>query len=165
MRMFKVVALSIAGFVPLAGTAYCANDQTFSVAQSEGGSIGGSLDAPPTQRQPAQPPAASSPSKPRPVQQRPARPASAASFDGAWLVTSSACSGSGATQAQVTISGGRVISQGTVTGSVSPDGIVNTHSSYNGVSIVGSGRISGRAASGTYRQSDGCYGTWRAAKL
>ena len=135
-----------------------------SIGGSIGGSFGGSIEvspgAPAARRAPRARPV---PDEAAPVQRRAAaRPRP--SFDGAWSVSSGGgCSAAGTSQ--VTISGGRVISQAGVTGHVSPSGAVNTMSSYNGLTVVGRGQITGQSAQGVYRQSDGCQGTWSAVKL
>jgi hypothetical protein len=35
---------------------------------------------------------------------------------------------------------------------------------YNGIPIIGSGHVSGRSGSGTFRRSDGCVGNWTSSK-
>lgn len=156
------------------------------LAQMDGGGIGGSLEAPETRTVHARPRAsrAAAPRtapasrvivkrevvyEPRYVT-RPAAPqrrsagqgAGLASYDGVWSVSSGGCSGAGT--GQVMISGGR-ISSSSGSGSVSPSGAVSTVSTVNGLTIVGQGRITGQFASGVYRQSDGCTGSWSAVKL
>lgn len=81
------------------------------------------------------------------------------SFDGNWVVNASpGCASSGT--GQVMISGGRIVGQG-ISGSISSSGAIRTVGSMNGLTIVSSGRANGSSASGVYRQSDGCSGTWR----
>ena len=159
------------------------------LAQVEGGGVGGSLAAPETRTVRAKPRPSHAPAAraapaprvivrreviyepryvPRPAAPRPARPsatrsASVERFNGAWSVSSGGgCSAAGT--GQVTISGGRVIAANG-SGQVSPTGAVSTTSSYNGVTIVAQGQIAGQSASGVYRQSDGCSGTWSAVRL
>jgi hypothetical protein len=37
-------------------------------------------------------------------------------------------------------------------------------SAGNGITVITTGRLSGRSGGGTFRQSDGCTGRWTAAK-
>lgn len=82
-------------------------------------------------------------------------------FDGAWIVNSVGCGGS--TQGAVVVTSGRIIGEG-ITGTISSNGAVRTTGNYNGVVVNSSGRVSSRSGSGTFRQSDGCGGTWTSAK-
>jgi hypothetical protein len=70
---------------------------------------------------------------------------------------------SGGSQSAVVVTSGRIIGQG-VSGQVSPNGAVNTVGASNGITIISSGKLSGRSGSGTFRQSDGCTGRWTAMK-
>ena len=83
------------------------------------------------------------------------------SFDGAWMVVSVGCGGT--TSGAVVVSSGKVIGQG-VTGTVSPSGAVSTFGQGDGVTFTGSGRLSSRSGSGSFRRSDGCSGTWTSSK-
>ncbi|QIG99056.1 hypothetical protein G6P99_03155 [Bradyrhizobium sp. 6(2017)] len=83
------------------------------------------------------------------------------SVDGAWVVTSVGCGGTGS--GAVVITSGRIIGEG-LTGSVSPSGAARSVFQANGLTSIGSGRLSGRSGSGTFRRSDGCGGTWSATK-
>ena len=84
-------------------------------------------------------------------------------YNGAWMVSSEgACTGLGS--GQVTIIGGRIIGPNGA-GRVSPGGFVRTIQNINGVTVTGQGQISGTMAAGTFRQSDGCSGTWTAVKM
>lgn len=158
------------------------------MAQVQGGGIGGSLVEP--EVAPARPkPRASRPAaahvapaprvivkreiiyepryvaRPAPPTRRrgEAREGGLASYDGVWTVSSGGgCSGAGT--GQVTISAGRIIGS-SGTGRVSATGAVSTVSAVAGLTIVGQGQIVGRSASGVYRQSDGCTGSWSAVKL
>lgn len=86
-----------------------------------------------------------------------------AKFDGTWSVSSGGgCQTAGT--GQVTIAQGRIIAANG-NGRVGPDGSVSTVSTVAGMTIVGQGRIVGSAASGSYRQSDGCVGPWSAVRL
>ncbi len=137
-------------------------------AESEGGSIGGTIDSHQNSQPTRTRAKASPPATPKTVERRSPKPSvsgGGASFDGAWSVTSNGSCTSGST-GQATISGGRVIdSRGVVTGRVSPSGAVSTATNYNGVTITSRGQINGRSASGTFQQSDGCAGRWSAIKL
>lgn len=83
-------------------------------------------------------------------------------YDGAWTVTSIGCSGAGT--GVVVVTSGRLIGQG-ISGSISPNGTIRSVSNVgNGVRAIGSGRASGRRASGIYRQTDGCTGRFTAVK-
>ncbi|MGY3698012.1 hypothetical protein ACVIGA_008092 [Bradyrhizobium sp. USDA 3240] len=83
------------------------------------------------------------------------------STDGAWVVTSVGCGGTAS--GAVVVTSGRIIGEG-LTGSVSPNGAARSVLRSNGVTSIGSGRLSGRNGSGTFRRSDGCSGTWTATK-
>lgn len=84
-------------------------------------------------------------------------------FDGAWAVSSVGVTCSGGSQSAVVVTSGKIIGQG-VSGQVSPNGSVNTVGNSNGITIISTGRLSGRSGSGTFRQSDGCTGRWSAMK-
>jgi hypothetical protein len=84
-------------------------------------------------------------------------------FDGAWAVRSVGVTCSGGSQSAVVVTSGRIIGQG-VSGQVSTNGAVNTVGNSNGITIISTGRLSGRSGSGTFRQSDGCTGRWSAVK-
>ncbi|MCO5129104.1 MAG: hypothetical protein M9932_00890 [Xanthobacteraceae bacterium] len=104
-------------------------------------------------------------SKPRGQRETPTRRSGGSgggNFDGAWTVSSVGCSGAGV--GTVVVSSGRLIGQG-VSGSISPNGTINSVTNVgNGVRSFGSGRASGRRASGIYRQTDGCTGRFTAVK-
>ncbi|CCE01221.1 hypothetical protein [Bradyrhizobium sp. STM 3809] len=105
--------------------------------------------------------------RPSPRRSEPSRARSSgggASFDGAWVVTSTggpACPGSVTSAAVVT--SGKVIGQG-FSGSISSNGVVNTVGNDNGVRVVSTGRVSGRSGSGSFQRSDGCSGRWTSVK-
>jgi len=88
---------------------------------------------------------------------------SGGNFDGAWAVSAVGVTCSGGSQSAVVVTSGRIIGQG-VSGQVSPNGAVNTVGSSNGITIISSGKLSGRSGTGTFRQSDGCTGRWSAVK-
>ena len=152
------------------------------LAQAEGGGLGGSLVAPDTRTVRAKPRPSRAPA-PRVIVKRetvyvpraaarqagPAERRSAqggrglASYDGVWAVSAAGpCSGAGS--GQVMIAAGRVTSN-TGSGTISPNGAVNTVGAVNGLTIVAQGQLSGRSGSGVYRQSDGCSAPWTAVKL
>nr|WP_249159206.1 hypothetical protein [Bradyrhizobium tropiciagri] len=81
--------------------------------------------------------------------------------DGAWVVTSVGCGGTGS--GAIVITSGRIIGEG-LTGSVSAGGAARSVYQSNGLTSIGSGRLSGRSGAGTFRRSDGCGGTWTAIK-
>ncbi|MBR0757348.1 hypothetical protein JQ604_34645 [Bradyrhizobium jicamae] len=83
------------------------------------------------------------------------------SVDGAWVVTSIGCGGT--SSGAIVVTSGRIIGEG-LTGTVSPSGAARSVFQANGLTSIGSGRISGRSGSGTFRRSDGCGGTWHAVK-
>jgi len=86
-----------------------------------------------------------------------------ANFDGAWIVVSSGVTCSGGATTAVAVSSGRIIGDG-VTGTVSSGGAVNAVTRSKGITVVTTGRLSGRSGSGSFRQSDGCVGRWTASK-
>ena len=83
------------------------------------------------------------------------------SADGAWVVTSVGCGGTGS--GAIVITSGRIIGEG-LSGSVSANGAARSVYQANGLTSIGSGRLSGRSGAGTFRRSDGCNGTWSAIK-
>jgi hypothetical protein len=84
-------------------------------------------------------------------------------FDGAWMVYGRGITCNGTSSNAVVVTSGKIIGE-TARGTVSPDGKVYGTSSGNGLTIITTGRLSGRSGGGTFRQSDGCTGTWTAAK-
>jgi hypothetical protein len=84
-------------------------------------------------------------------------------FDGAWAVSSVGVTCSGGSRSAVVVTSGRIIGQG-LSGQVSANGTVNTVGNSNGITIISTGKLSGRSGSGTFRQSDGCTGRWTAMK-
>ena len=142
-------------------------------ALAQSGSVGGSIGKDNKSISGSQEPARSLPAQPsRPVQ-RAKRSSSAnsdsgsgatsSSFDGVWTfvgVSSGNCGGS----VTLTISSGRLIGEGVVSSSVSPNGAINVVGAANGISGVSTGRLSGRTGSGSWQQSDGCTSRWTAMK-
>jgi hypothetical protein len=84
-------------------------------------------------------------------------------FDGAWIVTGVGVTCQGTSSNAVVVTSGKIIGQ-TARGTVSPSGVVYGTSSGNGLTMITTGRLSGRSGGGTFRQSDGCTGTWTASK-
>jgi hypothetical protein len=84
-------------------------------------------------------------------------------FDGAWMVYARGVTCQGSSSNAVVVTSGKIIGQ-TARGTVSPDGTVYGTSEGNGITVITTGRLSGRSGGGTFRQSDGCTGTWTAAK-
>lgn len=84
-------------------------------------------------------------------------------FDGAWIVSAVGVTCSGSSSNAIVITSGKIIGE-TARGTVSPDGTVHGTASGNGLTLTTSGRLSGRSGGGTFRQSDGCTGTWTASK-
>ena len=84
-------------------------------------------------------------------------------FDGAWIVSAVGVTCQGTSSNAVVVTSGKIIGQ-TARGTVSPDGRVYGTSTGYGITVITTGRLSGRSGGGTFRQSDGCTGTWKAAK-
>jgi hypothetical protein len=84
-------------------------------------------------------------------------------FDGAWIVNAVGVTCSGTSSNAVVVTSGRIIGE-TARGTVSPNGAVHGTASGNGLTITTIGRLAGRSGGGTFRQSDGCTGTWTASK-
>lgn len=109
-------------------------------------------------------------SKPKPEAEEPRRASrksggggGGGNFDGAWIVTGVGVTCQGTSSNAVVVTSGKIIGQ-TARGTVSPSGVVHGTSSGNGLTMVTTGRLSGRSGGGTFRQSDGCTGTWTASK-
>ena len=84
-------------------------------------------------------------------------------FDGAWIVSAVGVTCQGTSSNAVVVTSGKIIGQ-KARGTVSPDGKVYGTSTDQGITIITTGRLSGRSGGGTFRQSDGCTGRWTAAK-
>jgi hypothetical protein len=85
-------------------------------------------------------------------------------FDGAWMM-----SGVGNAVCPGPVSNAIIITNGQIDGggargTVSANGAVNGIAQGSGKTMITTGRLSGRRGSGTFRQSDGCAGTWTASK-
>jgi hypothetical protein len=85
------------------------------------------------------------------------------SFDGAWIVSAVGVTCQGTSSNAVVVTSGKIIGQ-KARGTVSPDGRVYGTSTDQGITVITTGRLSGRSGGGTFRQSDGCTGRWTAAK-
>ena len=85
------------------------------------------------------------------------------SFDGAWIVSGVGVTCQGTSSNAVVVTSGKIIGQ-IARGTVSPDGRVYGTSTGNGITVITTGRLSGRSGGGTFRQSDGCTGRWTASK-
>jgi len=84
-------------------------------------------------------------------------------FDGAWIVSGVGVTCQGTSSNAVVVTSGKIIGQ-KARGTVSPDGTVYGTSTDQGITVITTGRLSGRSGGGTFRQSDGCTGRWTAAK-
>ena len=71
------------------------------------------------------------------------------------------CQGTGSNA--VVVTSGKIIG-GNARGTVSPDGRVHATTNDSGITVITTGKLSGRSGGGTFRQSDGCTGTWTASK-
>jgi hypothetical protein len=132
---------------------------------SAGGSIGNddkSISGSRSEPRSVEPEAGPAPSKPdRAEPRRATRGGGGGNFDGAWVVVSVGCGAT--TTGAVMVTSGRIIGEG-VTGYVSASGATSSVGVYNGITVRGSGHLSGRSGSGTFRRSDGCGGRWTTAK-
>jgi hypothetical protein len=88
---------------------------------------------------------------------------SGGNFDGAWMVYARGVTCQGTSSNAVVVTSGKIIGE-TARGTVSPDGKVYGTSTGSGITVTTIGRLSGRSGGGTFRQSDGCTGTWTASK-
>ena len=83
-------------------------------------------------------------------------------FDGAWVANSVGTPCGSATQA-IVVTSGRIIGDG-LSGAVGPSGAASSVGHYGDITVISSGRFSGRGGSGTFKRSDGCVGTWTVSK-
>jgi hypothetical protein len=134
---------------------------------SAGGSIGndekslsGSREAPRSVETPAR---RSKPSAEEPRAARKSSGGGSGSFDGAWIVSGVGvtCSGSGSNP--IIVTSGKIFGEH-VRGTVSPNGALWGTTVGRELTIISTGRLSGRSGGGTFRRSDGCTGTWTASK-
>jgi hypothetical protein len=84
-------------------------------------------------------------------------------FDGAWVVVATGTTCSGSSTTAVIVTSGKIIGEG-LSGTISPNGAARSVGNYGGITVVSTGRASGRSGSGTFRRSDGCIGTWTSSK-
>jgi hypothetical protein len=84
-------------------------------------------------------------------------------FDGVWVVTGVGVTCQGSSSNPIVITSGKIIGN-TARGTVSSGGVVNGTAQGNGLTMITTGRLSGRSGGGSWRQSDGCTGTWTASK-
>jgi hypothetical protein len=134
---------------------------------SAGGSIGNDEKSLSGSREPPRP--AESPRR-NPPEADQARPAGrkggdsgGGNFDGAWLVRSRGVTCQGSSSNAVVVTSGKIIGTN-ARGTVSPDGRVYATTNDGGITVITTGRLSGRSGGGTFRQSDGCTGSWTASK-
>jgi hypothetical protein len=109
-------------------------------------------------------------SKPRPEPEEPRRASRKSSggggggnFDGVWIVTGVGSNCQLSSSNPIVITSGKIIGK-TARGSVSSSGVLNGTAQGNGLTMITTGRLSGRSGGGSWRQSDGCTGTWTASK-
>jgi hypothetical protein len=142
------------------------------VALAQSGSAGGSIGNDEKSLSGSrQTPRSAEPERParrsKPEAEEPRRSASRGSgnsnFDGAWVVVAVGKTCSGSSTTPVIISSGKIIGQG-LSGSISPSGASRSVGNYDGMTVISTGRASGRSGSGTFRRSDGCIGTWTSSK-
>ena len=131
---------------------------------SSGGSIGNDEKSLSGSRE-SEPARPSRRSQPEADQQRPAgrKGGGGGNFDGAWMVYARGVTCQGTSSNAVVVTSGKIIGE-TARGTVSPDGKVYGTSTGNGITVTTTGRLSGRSGGGTFRQTDGCTGTWTASK-
>ena len=134
---------------------------------SAGGSIGNDEKSLSGSREPPRPAESARRNPPAADEARPAGRkgggGSGSSFDGAWIVRSRGVTCQGTSSNAVVVTSGKIIG-GNARGTVSPDGGVYATTNDNGITVITTGRLSGRSGGGTFRQSDGCTGTWTASK-
>ena len=139
------------------------------LARAQSGSAGGSIGNDEKSLSGSRPTESAKParrSRPEPDEPRRASRKSGGggnNFDGAWIVSAVGVTCQGTSSNAVVVTSGKIIGQ-TARGTVSSDGRVYGTSSGNGITVITTGRLSGRSGGGTFRQSDGCTGTWTAAK-
>lgn len=140
-----------------------ASSSAYPQSGSTGGSIGNGDKALSGSRsdRSAEPAPSASPRRSKPASNEPRRSGGGGAADGAWVVTSIGCGGTAS--GAIVVTSGRIIGDG-LTGSVSANGAARSVYQANGLTSIGSGRLSGRSGAGTFRRSDGCSGTWSAIK-
>ena len=141
---------------------------THAQSGSAGGSIGNDEKSLSGSREPPRASESETPgrrSKPDADESRPSKKGGGggASFDGAWIVRSRGVTCQGTSSNAVVVTSGKIIGQN-ARGTVSPDGRVSATTNDGGITVITTGRLSGRSGGGTFRQSDGCTGNWTASK-
>ncbi len=131
---------------------------------SAGGSIGNDEKSLSGSREPPRPAESARRNPPEADEARPAgRKGGAGNFDGAWVVRSRGVTCQGTSSNAVVVTSGKIIGTN-ARGTVSPDGRVYATTNDGGITVITTGRLSGRSGGGTFRQSDGCTGSWTASK-
>jgi hypothetical protein len=135
---------------------------------SAGGSIGNDEKSLSGSREPPRPAESARRNPPdaddaRPAGRKGGGSGGAGNFDGAWVVRSRGVTCQGSSSNAVVVTSGRIIGTN-ARGTVSPDGRVYATTNDGGITVITTGRLSGRSGGGTFRQSDGCTGSWTASK-
>jgi hypothetical protein len=132
---------------------------------SAGGSIGNDEKSLSGSREPQRPAESARRNPPAADEARPAgrKGGDSGNFDGAWLVRSRGVTCQGSSSNAVVVTSGKIIGTN-ARGTVSPDGRVYATTNDGGITVITTGRLSGRSGGGTFRQSDGCTGSWTASK-
>jgi len=133
-------------------------------AGSGGGSIGNDEKSVSGSRsaEPERPARRSKSDAEEPRRSAPRRSGGGGNFDGAWVVNSVGASCGSSTSA-IVVTSGKIIGEGLI-GTVSSNGAARSVGNYGSITVISSGRFSGRSGSGTFRRSDGCVGTWAVSK-
>jgi hypothetical protein len=101
--------------------------------------------------------------EPRRVSRKSGGGGGGSNFDGVWVVVATGTTCSGSSTTAVIVTSGKIIGEG-LSGTISPSGAARSVGNYGGITVVSTGRASGRNGSGTFRRSDGCIGTWTSSK-
>jgi hypothetical protein len=145
----------------------CGCGLAYAQSGSAGGSIGNDEKSLSGSREPPRPAESARRNPPDADEARPAGRKGGGSvgtnFDGAWVVRSRGVTCQGTGSNAVVVTSGKIIG-GNARGTVSSDGRVYATTIDNGITVITTGRLSGRNGGGTFRQSDGCTGTWTASK-
>jgi len=147
----------------------CGSGPAYAQSGSAGGSIGNEEKSLSGSREAPHAPEAARPARrnqPEPDEPRRASRKGGGggnNFDGAWIVSAVGVTCQGTSSNAVVVTSGKIIGQ-KARGTVSPDGTVYGTSTDQGITVITTGRLSGRTGGGTFRQSDGCTGRWTAAK-
>ena len=157
---FIAVAALLIALLSSCGLAYAQSG-------SAGGSIGNDEKSLSGSREPPRPAESSRRNPPAADEARPAGrkggDGGGGNFDGAWLVRSRGVTCQGSSSNAVVVTSGKIIGTN-ARGTVSPDGRVYATTNDGGITVITTGRLSGRSGGGTFRQSDGCTGSWTASK-